>query len=285
MLNRRAVFSALPALIAWPALGRDAPAALAAYERDSGGRIGLYAASLTRGRRISWRANERFVMCSTFKASLAAMVLTRVDHGQDRLDQMISYGRRDVPDWVAPVARKNLAKGAMSVAEMCAAAVEYSDNSCANLLLARVGGPAALTQFWRSIGDTVTRLDHNEPVLNRSPPGDPHDTTTPAAMAANLRRFLLGKVLSAGSRERLTGWMLKCRTGDNRLRGGIPKAWRIADKTGNNGRDAAGDIAVAWPRPDAPVLICVYTQGGSPTAARLARVFADVGRMVGQQLG
>lgn len=285
MLNRRTLFSAIPALIAWPALARVAPDALVAYERDTGGRIGLYAENLTTGLRISWRANERFVICSTFKASLAAMILARVDHGQDQLVQMISYGPEDVPDWYAPVAKKNLAKGVMSVADMCEAAVEYSDNTCANLLLARVGGPSALTAFWRSIGDAVTRLDHNEPILNRSPPGDPHDTTTPAAMAADLRRLLLGKALSASSRKRLTGWMLDCKTGDERLRAGIPKTWRIADKTGNNGKDAAGDIAVAWPKPDAPVLICAYTQGGLPTAPRLARVFADIGRMVGQQLG
>jgi beta-lactamase class A len=284
MLSRRTLISALPLVIAWPALSREAPAALAAYERDSGGRIGLYAENLSTGRRIAWRADERFVMCSTFKASLAALVLARVDHGQDQLDHVISYGRADVLDWYAPVARENLAKGAMSVAEMCAAAVEYSDNTCANLLLARVGGPAALTAFWRSIGDTVSRLDHNEPVLNRSPPGDPHDTTTPAAMAANLRRFVLGKVLSAESRERLTGWMVDCKTGDQRLRGGIPRTWRIADKTGNNGKDAAGDIGVVWPTPDRPVLICTYTQGGSPTAVTMARAFADVGRMVGRQL-
>ncbi|HEV7135672.1 MAG TPA: class A beta-lactamase [Steroidobacteraceae bacterium] len=285
MLNRRTIFSAIPALVAWPALARVAPDALVAYERDTGGRIGLYAENLTTGLRISWRANERFVMCSTFKASLAAMILARVDHGQDQLAQMISYRPEDVPNWYAPVAKKNLAKGVMSVADMCEAAVEYSDNTCANLLLARVGGPSALTAFWRSIGDAVTRLDHNEPILNRSPPGDPHDTTTPAAMAANLRRLLLGKALSASSRERLTGWMLDCKTGEERLRAGIPKTWRIADKTGNNGKDAAGDIAVAWPKPDAPVLICAYTQGGLPTAPRLARVFADIGRMVGQQLG
>lgn len=285
MLNRRALFSAIPALIAWPALAREASDALVAYERDTGGRIGLYAENLTTGARLSWRANERFVMCSTFKASLAAMILARVDKGQDQLAQVISYGPEDVPDWYAPVARKNLAKGVMSVADMCEAAVEYSDNTCANLLLARVGGPSALTAFWRSIGDAVTRLDHNEPILNRSPPGDPHDTTTPAAMAANLHRFMLGNVLSTGSRELLTSWMVNCKTGDERLRGGIPKSWRIADKTGNNGKDAAGDIAVAWPKPEAPILICVYTQGGLPTAARLASGFADIGRMVGQQLG
>jgi len=287
MLDRRAFLAAVPGLAAWPVSARDVPAELAAYERDSGGRVGLFAENLNTGARIAWRASERFVMCSTFKASLAALVLARVDHGQDRLEQMIHYGPKDAqpPGMYAPVGRQNLALGAMSVADMCAAAVEYSDNICANLLLARVGGPAALTAFWRSIGDPVTRLDHNEPLLNRSPPGDPHDTTTPAAMAGNLRRLLLGKALSPGSRERLTGWMLNCKTGDNRLRGGLPGTWKIADKTGNNGKDAAGDIAVAWPGPGMPVVICAYTQGGSPDDARLAAVFADIGRLVGRRLG
>jgi beta-lactamase class A len=122
---------------------------------------------------------------------------------------------------------------------MCEAVVEQSDNTCANLLLARIGGPAALTAFWRSIGDTVSRLDHNEPMLNRSSLGDPHDTTTPAAMARNVHRFVIGNVLSPASRERITTGMLGCKTGDNRLRGGLPKDWRIGDKTGNNGKDAA----------------------------------------------
>lgn len=284
-LHRRTLLAALPGLTAWPALAQDAPPALAAYERKTGGQIGLYAEDLRTGAKIAWRADERFVMCSTFKASLAAMVLARIDRGQDQLQHMIPYGPRDVPDWYAPVARRNLAKGAMSVADMCAAAVEYSDNTCANLLLARVGGPAALTAFWRSIGDPVTRLDHTEPMLNRSPPGDPHDTTTPAAMAGNLRRLVLGTVLSSGSREHLTGWMMDCKTGGDRLRGGIPADWRIGDKTGNNGKNAFGDIAVAWPAPRAPVLICAYTQGGSPTPAQVAAVFADIGRMVGQRFG
>jgi beta-lactamase class A len=284
-LDRRTLLAALPGLTTWRARAQDAPPALAAYERGTGGRIGLYAEDFATGAKITWRAEQRFVMCSTFKASLAALVLARVDRGQDQLRHMIPYGPRDVPDWYAPVARRNLAKGAMSVADMCEASVEYSDNTCANLLLARVGGPAALTAFWRSIGDPVTRLDHNEPVLNRSPPGDPHDTTTPTAMAGNLRRFVLGNVLSPGSRERLTGWMLDCKTGGDRLRGGLPTDWRIGDKTGNNGRDAFGDIAVVWPKPDAPVLICTYTQGGSPTPAQVAVVFADIGRMVGQRFG
>jgi beta-lactamase class A len=286
-LDRRTLLAAVPAMAAWPAFATEAPPTLAAYERDSGGRIGLYAENLATGAKIAWRADERFVMCSSFKASLAGLVLARIDRGQDGLDRMVAFSAADVdlPDWYAPVARQNLAKGAMTVGEMCAAAVEYSDNTCANILLARVGGPPALTAFWRSIGDGVSRLDHNEPVLNRSPPGDPHDTTTPAAMAGNLRALVLGKALSAPSRERLTGWMADCKTGDNRLRGGLPKAWRIADKTGNNGKDACGDIAVAWPRPDTPVVICAYVQGGAPSDALKTQVFADIGRMVGERLG
>jgi beta-lactamase class A len=288
ILDRRTLLAALPALAVRPAFAQAAAPALESYERETGGRIGVHAENRATGAKVAWRADERFVMCSTFKASLAAFVLARADRGQEQLDRMITFGPKDLLDY-APAARKNLAKGAvsgaMSVSDMCEAIVELSDNTCANRLLAEVGGPAALTEFWRSTGDPTSRLDHNEPELNRSPPGDPHDTTTPAAMAVNLRRFVLGEVLSAASRQRLTGWMLNCKTGNNRLRAGLPKDWRIGDKTGNNGKDAAGDIAVVWPRPDAPIVICAYTQGGSPTAAQLEAVFTEIGRMVGQNLG
>ena len=246
-IDRRTFLAAASGFVLSPAFAQEAPPVLAAYERETGGRIGLYAENLASGTKLVWRAEERFVMCSTFKASLAACVLARVDRGEDRLEDMVAYGAADILDY-APVAKQNLAAGAMSVFDMCKAIVELSDNTCANLLLARSGGPAALTAFWRATGDTVSRLDHNEPELNRSPPGDPHDTTTPAAMAGNLRRFVLGDVLSQGSRQHLTEWMVGCKTGNNRLRGGLPKDWKIGDKTGNNGKDASGDIAIAWPK-------------------------------------
>ncbi len=282
-LSRRSVLGASAVLLTGPARAQG-PLAVADYERQSGGHIGVYAENLKTGKKLAWRADQRFVMCSTFKASLAALTLSRVDRGKEDLERMIAYGAEDLQDFYAPVAKQNLARGRMSVGEMCEAAVELSDNACANLLLASGGGPAALTEFWRSTGDRVSRLDHNEPVLNRSKPGDPHDTTTPLAMAGNLRRFLLGDVLSARSRGRLLNWMIACKTGANRLRGGLPAAWQIADKTGNNGSDAAGDIAMVWPAPDAAIVICVYTQGGMPSAAQLEAVFADIGRAVTQEL-
>ncbi len=285
ILNRRTLLAAAASSLALrPAAAQEAPDAIAAYEHETGGRAGLYAENLSTGRKIGWRADERFVMCSTFKASLAAFVLARVDRGEEHLDAMAPFADKDLQPY-APIAKQHLARREMSVAEMCAGAVELSDNTCANLLLARSGGPAALTAFWKSNGDTVTRLDHYEPELNWSKPGDPHDTTTPAAMAGNLQRFVIGKVLSPQSRDRLTGWMLGCKTGDNRLRGGLPKDWKIGDKTGNNGKDACGDIAVAWPKPDVAVLICAYVQGGSPSPAQTETLFAEIGRLVAQRLG
>jgi beta-lactamase class A len=283
-MNRRDVLTGALALLAPRSFAQGAPfTAIADYERNGGGRIGLHAENLRTGATLVWRAHERFVMCSTFKASLAACVLAEVDRGRARLDEPIAYGRADLLEY-APVAEQNVDKGALSVGEMCRAAVELSDNTCANALLARVGGPPALTAFWRSIGDDVSRLDHNEPELNRSPPGDPHDTTTPAAMAATLRRLVLGDVLSPDSRERLTRWMLDCKTGENRLRAGLPKDWRVGDKTGNNGKDACGDIAVAWPRQGGAILICAYTQGGAPTPRLFEAVFAGIGHFVGMHL-
>src|SRR6201992_2821500 len=209
ILNRRMLRAAAAGLAMRPGFAEEAPAALAAYERDTGGRVGLSAENLATGKKIAWRADERFVMCSTFKASLAAFVLSRVDRGEEHLEAMQPFGEKDVLSY-APVAKQHAAKGEMSVEAMCEGAVELSDTTCANLLLARSGGPAALTAFWRSNGDTVSQLDHNEPELNFSPPGDPHDTTTPAAMAGNLQRFVLGDVLSPASRQQLTDWMLGC---------------------------------------------------------------------------
>jgi beta-lactamase class A len=283
LLDRRSLLASLCWMAASPALAADAPPELDSYERESGGRIGVYAENLATGAKLAWRADERFVMCSTFKASLAACVLTRVDRGEEQLAATIPYGQADLLDY-APVAKQNLPTGAMSVAEMCKAIVELSDNTCANLLLARIGGPAALTAFWRSLGDATSRLDHNEPELNRSPPGNPHDTTTPAAMANNLRRLVTGEALSQASRAQLTDWMANCKTGANRLRGGLPADWKIGDKTGNNGKDASGDIAIVWPRSDRPILIAAYTQGGTPTAAQIEAVFARIGRMVTERL-
>ncbi len=276
---RRKVLLAVPSLVAGIALGQAPPGIAQAYEERTRGRIGIYIENLATGNKFQWRAQERFRMCSTFKASLAGMVLSRVDSGREDLASEIHFGATDLQEY-APTAGAHLSVGHLSIGAMCEASVELSDNTCANLLLSRMGGPAELTRFWRSIGDPVTRIDDMEPEMNRSPEGDPHNTTSPFAMATTLRQLALGTVLSPASRERFIEWMVNCKTGANRLRAGLPLNWKIADKTGNNGRDSAGDIAVVWPNAGAPTLVCAYTEGGSPSEDQLTEIFMQIGRLV-----
>ena len=171
-------------------------------EERTGARIGVAALDTGSGKRLDYRSEERFPMCSTFKFLAAAVVLKRVDEKQDQLDRFIRYDAKDILEY-APVTKAHLKDGGMTLGALCAAAIGQSDNTAGNLLLDAIGGPAGLTNFARNLGDNVTRLDRKEPDLNSAIPGDERDTTTPAAMCADMQRLLLGNVLSESSRHQL----------------------------------------------------------------------------------
>jgi beta-lactamase class A len=172
----------------------------------------------------------------------------------------------------------------MNVEALARATVVTSDNTAANLLLTRVGGPAGLTEFLRSHGDTTTRLDRNEPTLNTNLPSDPRDTTTPRAMVATLQAFLTTPALSIESRERLIEWMVSSETGKNRLRAGLPREWRVADKTGTGERGAANDVAIAWPPNRGPILIAAYLSDSTSPPSTLNAAHAALARLIAHDL-
>jgi beta-lactamase class A len=257
---------------------RGAAARIAALEKREGGRLGVQVLDTATGRRLQHRSDERFALCSTFKFIAAATVLQRVDRGIEHLDRRIGYGDSDLLDY-APVAREHVKDGGMTLADICAAAVQWSDNTAANLMLKALGGPQAVTAFIRLTGDNVTRLDRYEPELNVVRAGELHDTTTPASMVGLLGSLVLGEVLSADSRNLLQGWMLDAKRGEHRLPEGLPAGWRIAHKTGT-GSDQTNDVGVIWP-PDRPPIIvaALYARAGTPSKQREA-VLRDVGRIV-----
>ena len=168
---------------------------LAEIEAREGGRLGVFVRDTGTGATIEHRADEPFPMCSTFKLLTAAAALKRVDEGAERLDRKIAYGPSDLLEY-APITKAHVAEGGMTVGDLCAAAIDWSDNTAGNLVLQSIGGPAGFTQFARSLGDEVTRLDRNEPTLNEATPGDPRDTTSSRAMAASMQKVLVGNVLS-----------------------------------------------------------------------------------------
>ena len=253
----------------------------AAIEASVGGRLGVAALDTGTSERLTHRAEERFPMCSTFKWLLAAQVLSRVDVGEESLDRVVRYGPADLLEY-SPVTRKNVESGGLTIAELSAAAVRISDNTAANLLLATVEGPEGFTAFLRTLGDPTTRLDRTEPELNEAAPGDPRDTTTPAAMLEDLRTVLLGDALSPASRERLIDWMVTSTTGKARLRAGLPESWRVGDKTGTCGPGFANDVAIAWPPDRPPILIAAYLAEAEASYEDCSAALAEVGRGVAE---
>jgi beta-lactamase class A len=255
----------------------------ARIEKEARGRLGVAVLDTQTGMQSGYREDERFPMCSTFKLLAAAAILRRVDEGAERLERRIRFEPKDLVVY-SPVTEKHTGDG-MTLAELCDAAVTLSDNTAGNLLLAALGGPAGLTAFARSLVDPVTRLDRIEPELNEAKPGDPRDTTSPAAMTANLRALVVGDALSAASRAQLTAWLAANKTGDTRLRARLPAGWRVGDKTGTGGNGSNNDVGVLWPPGRAPILVSAYlTKTAVPPEQRNAAI-AAVGQAVAEALG
>jgi beta-lactamase class A len=252
---------------------------LAEIEARVSGRIGVVALDTGTGKRVEYRPNERFLMCSTFKILAAAAVLRRVDQGQEQLDRFVHYQPKDILEY-APITKKHLAEGGMSLGSLCAAAIEQSDNTAANLILQAIGGPGGLTAFARSVGDKDTRLDRMEPELNNATPGEDRDTTTPAAMQRDMELLLTGKVLSPIARQHLNDWLEKSETGTAMIRAGVPKDWRVGDKTGRSANGATNDIAVIRPPGRSPIFLAIYSVSSSPSLELRFDAIAQVTRIV-----
>jgi beta-lactamase class A len=231
------------------------------------------------GKRVDYHAEERFPMCSTFKFLAAAAVLKRVDEKQEKLDRFVPYGAAAILEY-APVTKAHLKDGGMTLGALCAAAIEQSDNTAANLLLDAIGGPGGATNFARTLGDNMTRLDRKEPELNSAILGDERDTTTPASMLADIRQLLVGNTLSASSREQLEAWLQANETGAAMIRAGVPKNWIIGDKTGRGANGATNDIAIMHPPNRAPILLTIYSVGSKATATDRAAAIAEVAKVV-----
>jgi beta-lactamase class A len=261
----------------------DATNRIAAIEARLGGRFGVAALDTGSGKRLDCRADERFPMCSTFKFLAAAAVLKRVDEKQDQLDRFISYDAKDILEY-APVTKAHLKEGGMTLGALCEAAIEQSDNTAGNLLLDAIGGPPRVTNFARSLGDHVTRLDRKEPDLNSAIPGDERDTTTPGSMLADMTRILTDDVLSRSSRRQLEDWLQGNKTGAAMIRAGVPTNWIVGDKTGRGANGATNDIAILRPPDRAPVLLAIYSVGSTEPANDRAAAIAEVAKIVAESL-
>ncbi|CAL9572583.1 class A beta-lactamase [Streptomyces sp. enrichment culture] len=267
--------------------GARAEGLLRALEATHDARLGAFAYDTGTGRTVAYRADERFPMASLFKTVAVAAVLRDLDRDGEVLARRVRYTAQYVKDsGYSPVTElpENVANG-MTVAELCDATITRSDNAAGNLLLRELGGPASVTRFCRSIGDGVTRLDRWEPDLNSAEPWRITDTTTPRAIGRTYGRLVLGDVLPAHDRERLTRWMLANQTSGERFRKGLPEDWLLADKTGGGGYGSNNNVGVAWPPGRPPVVLAVQTTRFTPDATADNELVAEAARLLAEAMG
>lgn len=247
----------------------------ARLEREFDARLGVYAIDTGSGRSITHRPDERFAYASTCKALLAAVMLDK--HSLRQLDRLVRYDRDDLVGH-SPITEKHLATG-LTLRELCDAAVRYSDNGAANLLFHELDGPKGLEAALAAIGDRVTRCDRYEVELSEAVPGDPSDTSTPRALATDLRTYVVDDALAPDKRAVLTDWLKRNTTGDTVIRAGAPDGWQVGDKTGTGGYGTRNDIAVVWPPKAAPIAIAVLSRRDAKDAEPDDALIAEAARI------
>ncbi|MBS2536227.1 class A beta-lactamase [Catenulispora sp. NF23] len=257
-------------------------AAFTALQSRYHAQLGLYALDTGSGRTVAFQADQRFASCSTVKALVAAELLRRETDAQ--LNQTITYSAADLVDY-SPVTSQHVT-GGMSLTAVMTAAVEVSDNTALNLMLTQLGGPPALQTALRGLNDPTTNADRTEPTINSATPGDTRDTSTPRALAEDLRAYALGDVLTPQRRAMLTGWLTANTTGGPYIRAAVPPGWTVGDKTGNGDYGTRNDIAVLWPPHRAPIVIAVLSnRGDAKDASSGDALIADATKVALQGLG
>jgi beta-lactamase class A len=254
--------------------GADSDDRIVALERRHNALIGLFAVDLQSGRSLAYRSSASLPVCSTFKAYAAARVLQMTERGQLSLDRGVFIDPGAVVA-NSPVTQPR-AGGQMTLSELCQAALQRSDNTAGNLLLRAIGGPSAVTEFARSIGDEQTRLERWETELNSAIPGDPRDTSTPEALGGGYRNLLTGDVLGGVQREQLEEWMQGNQTSS--MRAGLPPGWTTADKTGSGDYGSTNDVGIAYGPAGERVLLAVMTrsQADDPKAENLRPLIGEL---------
>lgn len=288
MIDRRQFIVAMPLLASAPTAAaadrfHGLRRVIAGIEREAGGPIGIALYDSGSGARFEHRATTRFPLCSTFKLLLAARLLDGADRGEWAMGDRLPVRDSDMLN-PAPFTRPRIGSTA-SLAELAEAMVIVSDNPAANIALGRIGGPAALTRWLRQRGDRVSRLDRFEPELNNETPGDPRDTTTPAAMLATCRKILSGGMLMPAAAAQLMVWMTASRTADTMIRAALPAGWAEANKTGAGSWRARNIVSVITPPNGRPIWLTAYLFAAKSELEERNRHFVPLGREIVAALG
>lgn len=267
-------------------------------------------------------AERAFPMQSVFKAPLGAAVLAEVDAGRLSLDEVLTLTEQDLSPPYSPVADAWPGVQAYTVRDLLVRAVGGSDNTAADVLMRRIGGPG-MVQAWLNDQDIRDlRIDRYERelqtdvygmpafrpewrgeaaftrVLAAVPPAqrraamaaylsDTRDTVTVSGALSFLQKLVTGQLLSPASTQLLLRIMTESPTGQNRLKAGMPPGATLAHKTGTGRTDlgvnpAANDIGVITLKDGRRYAVAVFLAGSPASDAERDEIIADAARAIVQ---
>ena len=269
--------------------------------RAAPGVLGVGLMDLDSGETFIVNGDRRFPMQSVFKAPLGAAVLAEVDARRLALNETIEIRDIDLSPPRSPVADAWPGVRSYTVAELLRWAVGQSDNTAADVLMKRIGGPGAVTAWLQAKRVPDLRIDRYERQLQTEALGmasfrpawrgepafraallsvpeaqrraamtrylaDPRDTATPRGMLMFLSRLAGGELLSPAATQLLLREMILTPTGAQRLKAGLPEGSILAHKTGTGRTDlginpATNDVGVVTLPDKRRYAIAVFLSG------------------------
>lgn len=286
----------------------------------SGGKVGVTAIHIESGKRFSQNGLEPFPMASSYKVPIAVQLLNKVDSGKLSLDEMVLITARDLHigsgmlaerfEW--PGAQPGVALSTRSLLELM---LLISDNSATDLCLKLAGGPAQVNATMNRMVINGIRVDRPTSVLisdwlgvawpeeaenprkafaeiektitpeqmnasSKKFDGDPRDSSTPDAMATLLQKIFTEPILKPESKALLLDIMMRCETGQARLKGALPPNTPVRHKTGTIGMTTNDVGIISLPGDAGHLVVAAFVKSSEKPISDRETAIAQVTRML-----
>jgi beta-lactamase class A len=243
------------------------------------GEVGFSVVHIESGRSVAVGGHKPLPLQSVFKLPLAVAVLLKVQAGELGLDQRVTVRAEDRAPGVAMNEQKwKHVPRDVSVRELLEYSLVDSDNTSSDKLLELVGGPAALTERMRALGfgGIVVR----SPTKAAGASGKLPNEAPANAIVALLASLQQEKVLDVPQRDLLWEMLRRSRTGERRIRAGLPAGTPVLDKTGTgpNGSVTNDVGVVTLPNNSGHLAIGVLVSGSQLTPRDQEDLVAQLAR-------
>ncbi|MDR3094609.1 MAG: class A beta-lactamase [Bacteroidales bacterium] len=237
---------------------------------------------------LTVNGNAFFPTASIFKYHVALALLRLVDFGTLRLNQQIRVTKEDLlPNTHSPM-RDDYPKGNvnLTLSELMSYMVAKSDNNATDILLKLLKGTKRTEQIVKSLGITDLNIVATEAEMNVDSTQTTLNQTTPYSALKALEIQRRQDILSVSSRNFLWKLMTETVTGQDKIKGKLPKSIIVGHKTGRLSRTnddiqlADNDMGIVELKDNQYFIIAVFITDSHEDNKTNAEIIADIARLV-----